>query len=155
MWAGMGYWGGGGYGTPSQLGGPIQFSLFGSDNASGVYAGVGASSTWNSGYRVTDTAGGGPARAPAPGLPALGSRAGVNLTADGTRLLDLNAIQQLLFGVTLSYRRSDMDFGTSVLTPGVTSAGSVRRSGYTLAGTVDYTIDTIYFSGYAAVDWSH
>jgi hypothetical protein len=155
MWAGMGYWGGAGYGMPSQLGGPIQFSLFGSDNASGVYAGVGASSTWNSGYRVTDSAGAVPAGALAPGFHALESRAGVNLTADGTRLLDLNAIQQLLFGVTLSYRRSDMDFGTSVLTPGVTSAGSVRRNGYTLAGTVDYAIDTIYFSGYAAVDWSH
>jgi hypothetical protein len=137
------------------LGGPIQFNLFGSDNASGVYPGVGASSTWNSGYRVTDTAGAVPASSLAPGFRSLSSDAGVNLTADGTRLFDLNGNQQLIFGVTFDYRRTEMDFGTSALTPGVTSAGSVRRNVYMLEGSADYMIDTVYFSGRAAIDWSH
>jgi hypothetical protein len=155
MWAGMGHWGTGGMGDPPRLGGPITFSLFGSDNASGVYAGVGTSSTWNSGYRVTDTAGAIPPNSLAPGFRALSTQAGANLTADGTRLFDLNGNQKLLFGVTFEYRRSEMDFGTSALTPGVTSAGSVRRDTYSIKGSADYLLDTIYFSGRAAVEWSH
>jgi hypothetical protein len=137
------------------LGGPVQFSLFGSDSASGVYAGLGTSSTWNSGYRVTDTAGAIPPNSLAPGFRSLESGAGVNITADGARLFDFNGNQKLLFGVTFDYRRSEMDFGTSALTPGVASAGSVRRDTYTLRGSADYSIGTIYFSGRAAVDWSH
>src|SRR5216683_6344684 len=64
--------------TGLPLGGPVQFSLFGSDSASGVYAGVGTSSTWNSGYRVTDTAGVIAPNSLAPGFRSLDSRAGVN-----------------------------------------------------------------------------
>src|SRR5882724_13453653 len=94
VFAGLGHWGNGGIGTTpfpaSPLGGPVKLSLFGSNDASGVYAGVGTSSTWNSGYRVTDTAGAIPPNSLAPGFHALRTRAGVNLTADGTRLFDLN-----------------------------------------------------------------
>lgn len=159
MWGGLG-WLGPVYGPelsafPSRLGGPVTFSLFGSDNASGVYAGVSTSSTWNSGYRVTDTAGAIPPNSSAPGFHALSTRAGADLITDGTRLFDLNANQRLLFGVTFEYRRSEMDFGTSALTPAVAGAGSARRDTYAIKGSADYLLDTIYFSGRAAVEWSH
>jgi hypothetical protein len=147
----------GGFGgdfSGNRLGGPVEFKLFGSEGtSSGVYGAAGVASAWNSGYRVTDTAGALPANSLAPGYRASSSVAGANLTVDGTRLFDLNGNQQLLFGLTFDYRRTDTEFGTSALTPAVTSAGSVRRNDYTLAGTVDYRIDTIYFSGRAAVDW--
>jgi hypothetical protein len=139
---------------PRFLGGPVEFRLFGSD-ASGAYTGVDVSGIRNSGYRVTDTAGAIPAGSLAPGFHSLDTTAGFSILADGTRLFDLNAAQVLLLGATFDYRRRDTDYGTSALTPGVVSAGSIRRNDYTLAGTVDYGIDTIYFSGRAAVNWSH
>jgi hypothetical protein len=158
VFAGLGYWGTGGIGTTpnvSPLGGPVSLSLFGSDGVSGVYTGMGAFSTRNDGYRVIDTAGAVPAGSLAPGFHALDGGAGVNLAADGTRLFDLNANQQLLLGVTLNYHHRNTDFDTSALTPGLASAGSVRRDAFILGGSVDYGIGSIYFSGRAAVDWSH
>jgi hypothetical protein len=140
--------------VPPRLGGPVEFRLFGS-GASGAYTGVDVSGIRNSGYRVTDTAGAIPAGALAPGSRSLDAGAGFSVLADGTRLFDLNAAQVLLLGATFDYHRRDTDYGTSALTPGAVSAGSIRRNDYTLAGTVDYGIDTIYLSGRAAVNWSH
>jgi hypothetical protein len=37
----------------------------------------------------------------------------------------------------------------------VTNAGSVRRNIYTVAGSVNYAINSLYISGRAAADWSH
>jgi hypothetical protein len=141
-------------GSRSYLGGPVRFSLYGSDSAAGIYGGMGVSSTWNSGYRVSDTAGAF-ANAPAPGFHALDSGGGLNITADGARLLDLNANQRLLVALTADYHHNEMDFGTSALTPGVASAGSVRRNTYTIAGSVTYAVDSIYLRGRVAADWSH
>jgi hypothetical protein len=134
------------------LGGPIQFNLF--DSASGAYAGFDASRTRNSGDRVTDAAG-----AVAPNSLAAGSHSfdvggGAKITADGAQLFDLNANHRLLFDLSFDYHHSSMDFGTSALTPGVASAGSVKRDIFTVAGGVDYMIDTWYFRGLAAFHWS-
>jgi hypothetical protein len=76
----------------TQLGGPIKFSLYGSDSASGVYTGFDVSGTRNSGYRVTDTAGAIVPNSLAPDFRSLDSGGGINITADGARLLDLNTI---------------------------------------------------------------
>jgi hypothetical protein len=133
----------------------VQFSLYGSDSASGVYAGADVSGTRNSGYRVTDTAGVIASNSLAPDFRSLDGGGGINITADGARLLDLNANQRLLIGLTGDYHYNSTDFGTSALTPGVTNSGSLRRNIYTLAGAASYAINSLYFSGRAAVDWSH
>ena len=137
------------------LGGPIQFNIFGSDSAAGVYTGGDVSGTRNSGYRVTDTAGAFAPNSLAPDSRSLDGGGGINITADGARLLDLNANQRLLVGLTGDYHYSKTDYGTSPLTPGVTNAGSVRRDIYTVAGSVNYAVGGLYVSGRAAVDWSH
>jgi hypothetical protein len=91
----------------------------------------------------------------APNFRALDAGGGINITADGARLLDLNANQRLLFGLTGDYHHNSMDFGTSVLTPGVTNAGSVRRDIYSVIGSAIYSINTFYLTGRAALDLSH
>lgn len=137
------------------LGGPIQFSLFGTDSGSGVYAGAEAAGTRNSGNSVTDNAGAVAPGSVAPGFHAVDTGGGFNLTADGARLFSLNGNQRLLLGLTGDYRRNNADFGTSPLVPGLTTTGSVRRDVYTVTGSVDYAISSFYLSGLAGVDVSH
>jgi hypothetical protein len=143
------------YGRPSNVGGPVQFRPYGSDSASGAYAGGDVAGTRSGGYRVTDTAGAFAPNSLTPDFRSLYGGGGVNITADGARLLDLNANQSLLVGLTGDYHYSKTDYGTSPLTPGVTNAGSVRRDIYTVASSVNYAVGGLYVSGRAAVDWSH
>lgn len=132
------------------LGGPFTFSMYGSD----VNAGVDIYGTHNNGYGVSDTAGAIAAGAAAPGFNSIAGGGGFNFTADGTRLLnDVNS-RRLLFGLTLDYNHESTNYGTSALTPGVSSAGSERSNTETLIGTANYSIKTLYLSGLAAVDLS-
>jgi hypothetical protein len=110
--------------------------------------------TRSSGYRVTDTAGAFAPNSLAPDFRSLYGGGGINITADGTRLLDLHANQSLLVGLTGDYHYSKADYGSSALTPDVANAGSVRRNIYTVAGSVNYTVGGLYLGGQAAADWS-
>jgi hypothetical protein len=150
-------WAGGAASGPAfttNLGGPVQFSLYGSDPASGIYGGGDISSTRNSGYGVTDSAGAIAPGSVAPGFHSIDGGGGFNLAADGTRLLNDVNNQRLLFRLTVDYHYDNTSFGTSALTPGVASAGSERGNIETLIGSADYALNTFYLGGLAAFDLS-
>ena len=85
------------------LGGPVTFSLHGSDNSNGDYTGGGVSSTHNSGYSVSDSAGAIAPNSLAPGFNSLTYGMGLNATLDGSRIFGLvGSNQKLIFGLTFN-----------------------------------------------------
>jgi hypothetical protein len=148
------------YGGPFQrsdpsypfLGGPAQLTLHGSDGATGAYAGVDVSSTRNSGYHVSDSAG---AIAPGslfPGFHSLDTNGGFLLKTDASRWVGGN--QQLLFSLSGDYTHDNTTFGTSALTPGLANAGSTQANIFELVGAVKYQNPFFYLVGLSSFDWS-
>lgn len=137
------------------LGGPVSLSMYGSDSANGLVGNASVFGVHNSGYAVTDSAGTLAAGTLAPGFRALDYGGGLKAVIDGSRAFALSSNQQLLFGLNFDYHHDQMDFGSSALTPGLSSAGSVARDIYTLAAGVKYIFDTFYVSGRASFDWSN
>jgi len=121
---------------------------------SGVDAGAGIYGTHNSGYGVSDTAGTIAPGSVLPGFNSIAGGGGFNFAAEGTGLLNDVNNQRLLFGLTLDYGYERTNYGTSALTPGVSSAASERSNTETLIGSVNYRINTVYLSGLAAFDLS-
>ena len=137
------------------LGGPVYFSMYSSDTASGPYANADVFGVHNSGYRISDSAGAIAPGSLAPGFNSVGGGGGANLTFDATRALDVQVKQQLLFGVNVDYQRMNTNYGTSALTPGVSNAGSERSDIWTFSGSVDYSSDRFYATGLAAYNLRH
>jgi len=143
------------YGTPSRLGGPLRISLF--DN-SGGFAGFGASASRSNGYRITDSAGLiSTQNALTPGYRSIDSGGGVNLSFDATHALGLAGNQKLWLDLTGTV---DTNFATLSATPlalgGANDhAGSTQQTTYTLAGSVKYEINDLYFIGSGMFDVSH
>jgi hypothetical protein len=81
--------------SSGHLGGPVSLSMYGNS-----FSGIGASSSWSSGYRLSDTAGliSNP-NALSPGYRSWNSGAGVDLTFDATNQLGLAANQRLWFSL--------------------------------------------------------
>jgi hypothetical protein len=137
---------------PYGLGGPVTFSIHGSDGTTGEYAGVDVSSTHNSGTHVTDSAG---AIAPGsvfPGYHSLDTTGGFLIKTDASRWVGGN--QQLFFSLSGDYTRDSTTFGTSALTPGVANAGSTRANIFAVVGAVRYQNPNFYLVGLAGLDFS-
>jgi hypothetical protein len=141
--------------APDELGGPVQFSAYGSNNS--IEPGVGGDvfGIHNTGYRVSDSAGAIAPGSLAPGYSSLGYGGGANLTFDSSRFInfDVNDSQHLTLGLSFDYQNLFTTYGTSALTPGVTSAGSVRNDIYTVTAFAAYNRDAFYLSGWATYDW--
>jgi opacity protein-like surface antigen len=138
----------------SHLGGPVSplsVSAFGFDG------GLDALSTRGSGYRVSDTAGLLGPNALTPGYRLFESGGSVKATLDATRFFDLNANQQLWFGLTGDLHSANMVFSASGLTPGGPNAhaASAQSDIYTVTGSANYSINNFYLSGSASFDTSH
>ena len=150
------------YGVPGAnpaagyLGGPVKFSMHATDGVDGLYAGGGVSSTHNSGYTVSDSLGTITPGSLAPGFHDFRSGGGFSALVDGSRLFGFSGNQSLTFGLNLDFTNSQMDFGTSALTPGFVNAAANRLSdiGYTVSGSARYISGLFYLSGIAAFDWS-
>src|SRR5262249_16952853 len=139
------------FGILQHLGGPVQLSMY----SSSVSAGADVFSLHNSGFQTSDTAGAVTPGSLTPGDHDLQAGGGVEAAFDGTSLIRYNGNQRLLFNVTFDYQNGNTNIGTSMLTPGVASAGAVRSDIYTLSGTADYTINSFYLAASAAFDWTH
>jgi hypothetical protein len=137
------------------LGGPVKLSMHTAGGADGIYADGGVSSTHNSGYSVSDSAGTIAAGSLAPGFHDFRSGGGISALVDGSRFFGFSGDQSLIFGLNLDFTNSQMDFGTSALTPGVANAAAINRDTYTVSGSARYTSGLFYLSGVAAFDWSH
>jgi hypothetical protein len=138
---------------PNRLGGPpVQVSLYGSDGVTGLYGGGGLSSARNSGYQVSDSAGA--ITGQLPGFHASSAGGGINATADGTKIIGYNGNQRLIFNLNFGYARTNTDYGTSALTPGVSNAATIKGDYYTLTTSALYTHESYYFGGNASFDWS-
>jgi hypothetical protein len=140
---------------PHGLGGPISFSMYSSDGGSGPYGGANIFSVRNSGYRVSDSAGTFASGSLVPGFTALSGGGGFNFTVDGTPLIGFNGNQNLLLGLNVGYQRTNTNYGTSALTPGVTNAGSEQSDMWTVAGTANYSVNWFYATGMASYNWTH
>jgi hypothetical protein len=133
---------------------PIRFSIYSPELSSGAYGTGDLFAVRNSGYRASDSAG---AIAPGSTLPGFRSTeggGGANLLADGSALFGMNRNQSLLFGVNFNYQRANTTYGTSALTPGLSSAGSENDNIYTLTGSVSYAVNSFYVSGTGSYDWN-
>ena len=144
---------GDGYGAFA-LGGPVSARMYGSGNASGLYAGGDVSVTHNSGYRVTDTAGTIIPNSLAPGFHSLNSGGGFNLTADAARLFDLNANQRLLFDLIGDYHHNSTDYGTPRSRREWRMLARSRETSTPLPVPPTIRSNTFYLNGRAAFDWS-
>jgi hypothetical protein len=139
-------------GGGSYLGGP-SVSLYSSDGTGGSYVAGGFASAHNSGYQVTDS--NGTISGQLPGFRSFSGGGGINLAADGTRIVGYDGDQHLLFNFNFGYVRTDTRYGTSALTPGVANAASVDNDDYQLSGSVTYSHNHYYLNGNASVDFSH
>lgn len=122
------------------------------------YAGLDVSSTHSSGARISDTAGViTTPNALAPGYRSWDTGGGINLSYDASRALNLDRNQQLWFGLTGDFRSDSANFAASALTPGGpnANAASTRSNMSTIVGSANYRVDSLYFSGVAAFDFSH
>lgn len=126
--------------------------MFSSGNAAS-YASAGVASVRNSGYQVSDSAGA--VNGQAPGYHAVNSGGGFTAAVDGTGLIGYDRHQRLLFNLSLGYGRDDTEYGTSALTPGVSSAGSSRGDHYAVIGGADYSSESFYITGKGLFDLSH
>jgi hypothetical protein len=139
------------HGQPQHLDGPISFSMYNSD----VYAGADIFSERNSGYRTSDTSGAIAPGSQAPGFNTSGGGGGFTGKYDASRSLGFSGNDRLLFGLNFDYQRENTSYGTSVLTPGMASAGSLRADVYSLTGAVAYSIDRFHASGTVSYDWTY
>jgi hypothetical protein len=136
----------------SHLDGPVYFSMYSSDTPAGPYVDGDIFGIHNTGYRVSDSAGAIAPGSLAPGFNSLGGGGGGNLVIDATKALPIPTYQQLLFGINVDYQRLTTSYGTSALTPGVSSAGSEQSNTWSFSGSASYSNDRFYATGMAQYD---
>jgi Outer membrane protein beta-barrel domain/Omptin family len=140
------------FGAPMHLGGPISLSMYGNS-----FAGVGASTNWSNGYKLSDTAGiiAAP-NALTPGYRSWNNAGGINLSLDASRLLALPTNQGLLFGLSGAYDYADTRYMSSAQTPGGVNANaaSTNQNIFTLTGSATYFLNKFYLKGVTSFDWN-
>ncbi len=139
-------------GPMGMLGGPFNLSMY-----SAGFGGFNASSTYSTGYRLSDTAGSLAPNALSPGYRSFESGGGLHLTVDASRLFDLPTNQNLWFGLTGNYNGDDVRYQASTLTPGGSNANAASENTqtYSLTGSVNYRLNTFYVSGQTLFDRNH
>ena len=141
-------------GPEDDLGGPVKFSMHSSE-VGGPYVGADIFGVHNTGYRTSDSAGAIAPGSLAPGFNLSAGGGGFAWAYDASRALGSSGNDRLLFGVSFDYQRQNTNYGTSVLTPGLASAGSTRNDVYTLNGSVTYSANGFHASGMVSYDWAH
>lgn len=134
------------------LGGPISLSMY-----SAGFDGFNASSSYSSGYRLSDSAGLIASNVLSPGYRSFESGGGLHLTMDVSRLFNLPANQILLFGLNGSFNYDETRYQASSLTPGGPNANAASENAntYSISGSVFYGVNNFYVSAGALFDLNH
>jgi hypothetical protein len=139
--------------SSGHLGGPVSLSMYGNS-----FGGIGASSSWSSGYRLSDTGGlmSNP-NALSPGYRSWSSGAGVDLTFDATNQLGLAANQRLWFSLGGIFDYDSTRYISSAQTPGGVNANaaSSQQNSFTVVGSANYWFNNLYWQGAASADFNH